>query len=44
MQGEKATLEIHENTAGYSKQVQEAAPNKTAAVWPLISNLSYRQT
>ena len=36
---EKARWELHKNTMSYPEQILEATPNKTTAVWPLISHL-----
>ena len=36
---EKARWELHKNATTYSEKIQEAAPHKTTAVWPLTSHL-----
>ena len=38
--GEKARWEVHKNAACSFEQILEVAPYRTAAVWPLTSNLT----
>ena len=37
---EKAWWELHKDSTCCFEQIQKAAPNKTAIVWPLISHLT----